>query len=499
MNANIEVTNQGCDFDLGDRSLSFQKTLQMTGLGFIKVRNASSITVTANGKFKVRGDFVQPNGFIIGGGLVWLETSGTITFGGMIDVSGDPAGSVLIAGGGNVTLQNGSLVQGNGITSFVSGGDRFSDGGTVEIRSGSGSISINDEIILVGTRHGAGGSLLLEAPQNVTINGVVDASGGESDGGDVTVVAGDDINVTRMINVESAGGGGFGGIIDLTSGVDSLGGVVTGGSSTITGSVMKLNGSAAQGSGGDGGALFITSSGDIRLTGNGVAVQASAGAGADGLGGLVILDSTDLDDTTIGSLDGDVLVDGVVNGQGGGAGGVGGDLGLFAGRNLTVNASVTVTGEDSGGTVQGNAGGTAALNGTISAEATHGTGQGGAVDVRAGFAQSASLTVTKDINVSSGANSSSAESIVLSACSLTIGNSVKLDGRGGVAGGALIQLMARTPMQLNTDSMYLAGPGGATQTIHPPGQNPVIGSNVVFNPARTDVTSTTAPYQPCGL
>src|SRR5215207_3397353 len=71
----IEVTTGGCDFNLGGRALTFERTFQMAGNGFIRVTNAGNITVTETGKLKARGDFVKPNGFIIQGGLISLTSS----------------------------------------------------------------------------------------------------------------------------------------------------------------------------------------------------------------------------------------------------------------------------------------------------------------------------------------------------------------------------------------------------------------------------------------
>lgn len=497
MGASIDVTSGGCDFDLGNRALTVSKTLQMTALGFIKIRNAASITVTSTGKLKARGDFVEPNGYIVPGGSVSLDSVGAINIAGIIDVSGDPGGSVHVFGAAGVTLQSGSLVQSNGTTSFVLDGNRYSDGGQIDIESAAGAITINDAISTTGTRHGAGGVVVLQAARTVGIAGTIDAHGGESDGGDVVVVAGDDITIGKTITVESSGGGGAGGRIDLTAGVDALGGIATGGGVTVLGSDLKLSGSSLSGGAGDGGALFITASGPVRLTGTGVGIHASSGATGDGFGGTVVIDTTDGDDSTIGALDGDISIDGIIVAQGGSTGGDGGDIALFAGKSLTLNASVNVTGEDDGGTFLGAAGGAVALNGAISAQASDAAGLGGSVDVRGGFAQNATLSVTKDILVASGANSTAAQSIFLSSCALTVGSSVKLDGRAGTSGGASIQLVARQPMQLNGTSQYLAGPGGTIQTIHPPGQNPVIGAGAVFSPARTDVPTTTFPFQPC--
>jgi hypothetical protein len=501
VNTAIEVTAGGCVFDLGNRSLSIQKTFQMTGLGYVKVLNASSITVTSTGKIKARGDFVEPNGYIVSGGVASLGSTGTISVAGAIDVSGDPAGTIVLVGGGTVTLQNGSSLQGNGITSFVTDGMRFSDGGDIDLESSTGNVSINDTIVATGTRHGAGGVLTVQAAGTISIAGSIDVSGGESDGGDVLVAAGDDITVTKNIDTSSDGGGGFGGEIDLTAGVDSLGGVATGGGVTVTSSDLKLNGSYLSGSAGDGGVLFVTASGLIKFTGAGVGIHASAGTSGDAFGGTVIMDSTDADDSRIGTLDGDISVDGTIVVQSGGTGGFGGDVAFFAGKALTVNATTNVTGEEGGGTFQGSSGGAMAINGAISAQSTDGAGAGGSVELRAGYAQDAALTVTKDIVAAAGANSNVAQDILLSACSLTVGSSVKLDGRaatvGGVPGGATIQLISRHPMQLNTLSQYLATTVGSVQTIHPVGQNPVIGNNVTFNPARTDIATANGDYQPC--
>ena len=60
----------------------------MTGLGFIRVVNAGNITITATGKLKARGDFVKPNGFIIGGGFISLTSSRYDHLNGNIDVAG---------------------------------------------------------------------------------------------------------------------------------------------------------------------------------------------------------------------------------------------------------------------------------------------------------------------------------------------------------------------------------------------------------------------------
>ena len=104
MSENIDVTSGGCNFDLGGRTLELRKTFQMIGSGSINVTNAGNITITDTGKLKARGDFVMPNGFILGGGTITLTSSGTITHNGVIDVSGDSAGLIRFTATGDVAV-----------------------------------------------------------------------------------------------------------------------------------------------------------------------------------------------------------------------------------------------------------------------------------------------------------------------------------------------------------------------------------------------------------
>ena len=85
---------------------------------------------------------------------------------------------------------------------------------------------------------------------------------------------------------------------------------------------------------------------------------------------------------------------------------------------------------------------------------------------------------------------------------MTVNAGVKVDGHGGVnsmnvAGGSDIDLISRQPMQLKAGAQFLANGGGVIRTIHPPGQDPVIGAGVVFNPPRVDSAQATGPYPNC--
>ena len=241
MSNDIEVTAGGCEFDLGGRTLSVQKSFLMSGLGFIKVTNAGNITLTGTGRLRARGDFVEPTGVIIQGGLITLTSTGVITLldRAIIDVSGDGAGTVsLTAGGANgagvgIDLQATAQIMGQGISSSVDTGDRFADGGSLVVNATGGGIVDNAAINMSSANGAQGGSVDMRSARDITVGEVVDATGGASDGGSIDLLAADNITVTKTLSVDSRLGGGFGGTMTLTAGVDVLGGVVPGGAITI--------------------------------------------------------------------------------------------------------------------------------------------------------------------------------------------------------------------------------------------------------------------------
>jgi hypothetical protein len=336
MSSAIEVTGGGCLFDIGGRVLQIQKTFQMNGQAFIKIMNAGDVTVTATGKLKARGDFVTQSGFIVQGGLITIDSSGTITLVNcaVIDVSGDGSGEVDLTSQGDLTVQNGATLIGNGITSFTDTGDRFADGGTVSLTSLGGNVFSNGAITVSGDNQATGGEVDFQSARDTQINQQIDATGGGSDGGDLEIDAGDSVSITKTIDVSSRVGGGFGGSMSISAGEDSLGGITPGGSVTINinTAVMKLNGSDAETSGGDGGDFEADAAGNIQIIGGtGTAIQATGGSVFDGSGGTIFFDSGDDNPNTIGPLDGSLTISGAIIMQSGGAGGDGGDFDFSAG------------------------------------------------------------------------------------------------------------------------------------------------------------------------
>jgi cysteine-rich repeat protein len=504
----IDVTDGvGCAFDAGGRDFVVNATFSVTGQGvnlngFIKVMNADDITITSLGKLKARGDFVEPFAFILGGGLISLEAAGSVLHAGLIDVTGDSAGTVNVTAGGDVTFASGSEVRGNGLSSLDEG-QRFADGAELDVTAG-GNIDVEGDLTLEGQDQGAGGIVGLTAARNVTVNRKIDAVGGGSDGGEVSIDAGDHVLVAQTIDVTSELGGGSGGDIVLEAGSQELGGgIVPGGHLDVNNAVLKAQGSSGdEGFAGDGGTVDVSAAGKIRFFGASVAVRLDAATSFDAAGGDLIVDSGDADPGSIGPLDGDIELGGVVTGASGNVSGEGGSVLLSAGRDLTVTAGISLNGRSSGGEVSGEAGRSVTVSGTITAEGTSATAPGGDIDFTAGQAAIGTLSLTASIDAVGGTNGSPGQGgVLLAGCFLTVAPGVHVDGRGGPGGsgpsGANLDLVSLHPMSLGSNSQYLAGPGGSITLHHPVGAPPVVGSGVTFDPAVDLVVGPTNTYLNC--
>jgi len=486
LSANVEVAGGACVFDLGGRVLRVERSLQV-GNGTIEVQNAGAITVTKTGKLKARGDFFQPAGHIVAGGFVTLYSSSSIAIAGTIDVSGDPAGMVVVGAPGDFTLESGATLRGDGITSFTEDGNRYSDAGQLEVFSYDGTIALDGDVTFAGTQYGFGGEVYLVAGRDVRITRRLDASGGE--GGVIWTESGDSTAVTAPLIADSRGAGGFGGDILVTAGDDSLGGIAVGGDVVVDGAVVRADGSSADVFGGDGGTIFLAAFGDVTVGGAGALLRANAGTNFDGSGGTVALEARD-----------HVTLNAPVVARSGSAGGNGGVLEAFAGGAVTVGAAADLAGRGTGGRVFAGAGGDVTLAGALDIRGTSATARGGSVTVYAGQTEPGTLALLANVVATGGSASTRVGSVTLAGCGLEVAPGVRIDGRtGGSAGGTRIQLVAREPMLLGAGSQYLATPLGRVVTTHPAGADPVIGRNVVFDPARIDDVSGVGPYPGCGL
>src|SRR6266404_5783716 len=512
--ANFDFSKAQCPFDLGGRTLTINKTLEMPGdTSFMRFFNTPSITITSTGKLKARGDFVEPNGFIIGGGSVTLMSTGPIIVqsgGALIDVIGDAAGTIeMDAGGANasgvgISLGNGTVLHGNGTSSFTNGGE-FTDGGTVVLNATAGSIFDSAAINVVGTNQGSGGEVDMQAATGITVVQPIDAHGGGGDGGSVDIEAGDSITLSKDIDVSSTAGAGFGGALCLNAGEDFIGlpGGTPGGGITLdaaNNAQLKANGSSSQTSGGDGGDIALCASGTILVTSNSAlnAIQASAGPTFDGCGGFVSFDSGDANSFTIGPLDGDITIGaGIIANGGGGSGatnsgGDGGEVDFSAGKALTINAPITLIG-DSGGVVCADSGSTTTVNGFIDVHAAVAAGFGGTVDFLSGEARGGAqgaMTVLQDVIATAGSSNGSVQTLSFTGCTLTVAGTVKIDGTGGtyasnISGGSDIEFASVGAMQFQSGSQYIAAPGGKIVLTHPPAVVPQK-AGATFNPPPID-------------
>ena len=490
LGAPVEVADGSCLFDLGGRALYVDRTFDMAGNGSIDVRNAGDVTVTRRGRLKARGDLVPPFGLFTQGGKVALHSAGTIVIAGLIDVSGDPGGLIQLEAAGDISLQNTSVLRGNGLSAVADEGERFADGAEIDMLTLSGSITIDGAMVVRGANQGAGGLIDLLAGRNITLNQLVDLSGGASDGGDFSADCGDDLIVKRAIIADSRVAGGFGGFITLEGGDDFLmPGGVAGGGVELNNSTLRAQGSEGDSFGGDGGEVDISAFGPVHA-GPGAVIRVDASTSFDGSGGSVFVDSGDSKPFEITALDGDVDLDGVISARAANAGGDGGDMDLSAGRNLALKATVDLTGRERGGDIELDAGRDVLVAGTVTAAATNPGGGGGFVAAIAGVsAADATLTVARSITATGGA-SGGGDIIELAGCTLAIAPAVRIDGRsGGRPVGTQIWLASRGPMVLGAGSQYLASANGSVRLSHPATVVPSIGAGVVFNPPPVHDTS----------
>ena len=312
----------GTVLDIGSRSLVMASgaTLTVSGAGLFFI-NARNVTLQANAKILADGEL----GF---GGTVFISALGAVTldpgsridvqaaFGGDIDITAD---SLLMNGqlkasatsrdgdGGliDVTTTFDTTIGGLGIQ--ASGGDRFSSGGLIDVIAG-GNILV-DALIEAKGGDGDGGDIDLDALGDVTttVNGELNniATLVFGSGGFTTITGGRAVTIGGLIFSRGQGnyleGGGDGGDLDI---------LADGGDVVINGRI-EIDGSAPDGSGGfmdvfASGAIFLND--DITLTG-----------GREGGGGDLLIEA------------GDVTFNGAVDLR---AGFIGGAVDVFTGGSV---------------------------------------------------------------------------------------------------------------------------------------------------------------------
>ncbi len=368
-----------------------------------------------------------------------------------IDLSSDDiAGTVEMAatGTGNVIV-DGVIVS--------KGTDTFADGGSIDLRSAAGDVTITsaDGDFSVGSgAQGFGGEIVLSAGRDLVVLHLLDGSGGDGGGGSIDADAGRNATFNKM-SVD-AGGFGDGGFLTLTADGDIvLGAVVTG------------NGSGGGDFGGDGADIEIAAGGALTVTGD---VVANAGDG--GTGGSI----------DIGTVAGKVALNGALRAQGVGTDGCGGDITVASDAGMVdLRGLIDVSsGACGSGTVFFTTRGSLIIADEVNAD-----GDGGWVDARA---RSVTFADPAQVHANGGGQSAAGDVVALATCELTVAPAARLSTAG--TGGSNILKSGKTMVVAGHLTSGTNGTGGANTVEYRDAATPPVLTGAIFNPAATVTLNT---------
>jgi len=343
---------------------------------------------------------------------------GSIFLDGRVRAEGQAPGAVFITASTDLTTtQNFTL----GATSAQE------DGGILELEARTGSLLVSGGFDGSGGSDSQGGDFSFLAGQDVTINGNVNVNGGDFDGGFLEIDSGRDITIGGNLLANAVSGEGFGGEIAVFAGRDvTFAGILdvqanghqsadnfcgeagpieidAGGGILIGPDVSMQSNGPAPDCAGEG--VSLTAGGDIEVSGK----FQSKGQGRDGDGGLMdVAAGGAVDFTATSSID-----------VSGGSGGTG-SLEIVSGGDVTFAGAVTAAASNNGSadSIIMDSGndmfltGTLSLSGSVPAGAINGivdlaacrlTVQGGASILNGGSNGRNFLTGRETVNVQSGA------------------------------------------------------------------------------------------------
>ncbi len=236
---------------------------------------------------------------------------GAVFLNGRVNGNAENPGAIFVTAVGPIHVQR---------PIAVIGSRQDSDGGLVELESLGSSVTVSADIDASSGSLGGGGDIAIYAATDVLVTGILDASGGDFDGGSVDVLAGGDLELAGKTSAAATAGEGSGGDISLDAGGDVR---LTGGAAGAR-MVLDISGAGPfEGFGGDGGQLSIDAGGDIEV---GPFVRADvAGGRPDGSA-----DSIDL------LADGSIVVAGELKALGRGVDGSGGEVTLAAAEHVSL-------------------------------------------------------------------------------------------------------------------------------------------------------------------
>jgi hypothetical protein len=409
---------------------------------------------TAHVDTSVTLDFGSCDLVLAGGGQLRVR-SGTVVginarslrvaAGGRLDASGDastPGATLVINLTGATSLDPGGVID-------VSG----SDGGAVFLTAG-GAVHVAGTLAATALGAAGRGALIqVTAGGPITVDAPIDTTGGTGDGGDIDL-DGSAITVNASLTLEGSSPGGGGGDLTLTAEQGAV--VVNAPLSTAGAHGTPITG------GGNGGDITLAAGTDVRVN----TMMTATGAGPDGDAGHFDI-----------SGGGAVLLQGSANASTPGTGS-GGAIEVAAGTSLTSSAVLTATGGD-GGDVDLAGVTIATVTGPVDVSSTGGDGDGGGITVTGN-----PVLVTSTLTADADTRRDVAGSVGLFGCGITLAGTGGMESTG-INGANLIQGRGTIFVQ----GGMLATPSGTNRVeyhdqppnVTPGGINPT--ATIVQNPA----------------
>jgi cysteine-rich repeat protein len=393
--------------------------------------------------------------------------------------SGD--GSVVLGGGiagnagqpGHVSIRSAGDLSVHAEISLA-GNRAVSDGGTLDLVSSRGSVTVSGNVDVAGGGAGLGGSVSISAQADISLLARVTATGGEYDGGSVSLDAGGNVRIAAHVAVDALSGAGAGGEIDVAAGGD----IVLGGAAASGTVVLSADGhTSAENDGGDGGAMSFEADGSVHVERN-VRLVANA-AGPDGFGNTLEF-----------TAERDVDFEGAIVAKGRGAWGGGSLVDIYAGRDVRVGteAGFELTGAGAGG--------------DLMVEAGEAFSFGGSADVSGGVAGIGGRIVTvsgADTTIAGSWKTDGVESaftvgeIFVEACR------IHLSGRlVNSAAAGRNRILAHDALTMATSASVVAsGAGGTNSITHRPDASPSV-LNGIAPPPLLSADASLAACAVCG-
>jgi hypothetical protein len=226
-----------------------------------------------------------------GAGTCSLGT-GNVLIEGRIRGEGSPGATVTIVAANNLEMAAVVNVENGGATPATA------SGGALDLRAETGSVVLTSTsgLNLGGGASAQGGTLEVEAGNDVTVAGDVDAKGGDDGGGTIEIKAGDDVTVSADLRARCDLGEGIGGAIAIHADGD----VTIAGTSSLNRAIVDADGHSSNGEYGSGGSIEIGARGVLTvgahalLSANGVDAGSEAGVIDLGACTLRVLDQAEI-------------------------------------------------------------------------------------------------------------------------------------------------------------------------------------------------------------